>query len=1098
MATREALLQGGESGPAIVPGDPGASLLIQLVEHEREPAMPWRRKQLSADARAQLRRWIELGAPYDRDRLDDDEETSLPGPLVGAAEVSDDDRDHWSFRRLHPTAPPPVVDEGWCRTPIDRFILAQQETEGLRPNAAADRRTLLRRASFGLLGLPPTFEDVAAFVGDARADAWSRQVERLLSSPRFGERWARHWLDAARFAESHGFEQDYDRPNAHHYRDYVIRAFNRDQPYDEFIRWQIAGDEIAPEDPEAWRATGFLAAGAFPTQLTEREFERARYDELDDMVGTLGTAMLGMTIGCARCHDHKFDPIPTRDYYRLVATFTGTIRSNVELEADAARVQARHEAWQAELEPFAARLAELERTVLAGRFESWLAERAVDPQPRWRILDVTSATSSGGAHLEREPDGSWVATGANPDHDTWELVARSSPGRITGLRLEALADDALVRAGPGRATNGNFALSDLRLAVRSATGQRTPVPMTVVEASFEQAKLPVSATIDDDPISAWAIDPRFGEDHAAVYRFRRPLELPEDAVLEVRLSFANNVGHGMGRLRVAVTSEPDPRWGVDSRLGAWQLAGPFEAPDRASALETAWVTEPGGTEPHGSSDAWTDRSDLVDGKGYPLKGEIAATYLRRRIDAPSPRRLAFRVGSDDAIRIWLNGELVHEQTQPRGLTVGQDPVEVTLRAGTNRLLMKVVNFGGGYGFSFGDITESTLEGWSVALGSQLTNGEPLTPRQRAALWKEWIQRDPDWRRLAAPVEALRAREPRSSKVTVLAASEGVKPIPHHADGRGFPHFYPQTHLLERGDPDRKGEVVEPGFLQVLTDPEASDRWPPTPPPSGRSPGQRSALAAWMTDIDQGAGALLARVVVNRIWHHHFGRGLVSTPNDFGAQGAPPTHPDLLEWLAVELVQSGWRLKHIHRLILESAVYRQSGAVDETRRAIDPDNRSWWHRAPRRLEAEAIRDTLLQVTGRLDTTMFGPGSLDEGNARRSVYLFQKRGRLLPMMQVFDAPQHLVSIGRRSTTTTAPQALLLLNNENVRGLARAFGEQLAESGEPVVEAFRRTLARDPKPAEQQAVQAFLEGQSARPGAWVDLAQTMFALNEFIYVD
>ena len=277
-----------------------------------------------------LARWIDLGVAVRQaaDRSHRNREDRAPA-------ISDDGRGPQvlGIPRARAGSPPPgsARNASWVRTPIDRFILAKLESKGLTPNPPAERATLFRRLSFDLIGLPPTPEEIDSFLADNRPDAYARLVDRLLASPHFGERWARHWMDVARFAESHGYEQDYDRPFAFHYRDFLIKALNRDMPYDQFVRWQLAGDELAPDDPQAMAATGFLGAGAFPTQLTEAEFESARYNELDDMVATTGTAMLGLTVGCARCHDHKYDPILSDDYYRLACVFTTAIRSEVDL-----------------------------------------------------------------------------------------------------------------------------------------------------------------------------------------------------------------------------------------------------------------------------------------------------------------------------------------------------------------------------------------------------------------------------------------------------------------------------------------------------------------------------------------------------------------------------------------------------------------------------------------------------------------------------------------------------------------------------------------------------------------------------------------------
>jgi cytochrome c553 len=358
LSTREALVESG-----LIGADAKSSYLYSLITHAEEPHMPHGKDKLPAEMIAAIGKWLDLGAPYDK-------------PLVAgtqtepaSAQVTEDDRQFWSFQPLQSGAPPAARDEEWVKTPVDRFILAKQEELGLSPRPEADRRTLIRRAYFDLLGLPPTPEEVEAFVNDPDPQAYARLIDRLLESPHYGERWARHWMDVARFAESHGYEQDYDRPTAYPYRDFLIQAFNADLPYDKFVRWQLAGDELRPDEPLAWMATGFLGAGAFPTQLTETEFESARYDELDDMTATTGVAFLGLSVGCARCHDHKFDPIPTADYYRLASSFTTAIRSERELELDAEKTRARLAVWQVEHTPLVAELQRYEREELRRRFD---------------------------------------------------------------------------------------------------------------------------------------------------------------------------------------------------------------------------------------------------------------------------------------------------------------------------------------------------------------------------------------------------------------------------------------------------------------------------------------------------------------------------------------------------------------------------------------------------------------------------------------------------------------------------------------------------------------------------------------------------------
>ena len=688
LSTREALFDSGMVGDTAED-----SYLLSLITHEAQPHMPFKAARLADKQVDAIRRWLDLGAPYDKPLVE--KKDTAPAK---ASVITDADRQFWSFRPLA-NVQPPVIDAAdphatWCRTPIDQFLLAAQRKAGVHPNPPADRRTLIRRAYFDLLGLPPTPEEVAAFEADPSPDAYPRLIDRLLESPHYGERWARHWMDVARFAESHGYEQDYDRPHAYHYRDFLIQALNDGMPYDQFVQWQLAGDELAPDNPLALMATGFLGGGAFPTQLTEAEFESARYDELDDMVATTGVAFLGLSIGCARCHDHKFDPIPSHDYYRLAATFTTTIRSEIDLK----------------------------------------------------------------------------------------------------------------------------------------------------------------------------------------------------------------VPHAVKPLKVQVSSE-----------------------------------------------------------GFPH-------------------------------------------------------------------------------------------------------------------------------------------------------------MKHHADGRGYPHFYPQTFHLARGDVSQKQEPAEPGFLQVLIrDGKQPDHWRREPPAGwDRTSFRRAALAAWITDPHYGAGHLAARVMVNRVWHHHFGEGIVATPNDFGFQGEAPTHPELLDWLAADFIAHGWQLKRLHKQIMTSAVYMQGNQLDAARAKLDPENRLLWHRSPRRLEAEAIRDSMLALSGLLDDRMFGPGTLDESMRRRSVYFFIKRSNLIPMMMLLDWPEHLVSIGRRATTTTAPQALLFMNNPQARtyaeGLAaRAQARQDEDTDQAFIAAgFALVFQREASDAEQQAALSFLAQQTrlheaagkaadaAHRLAQVDLCQTLLSMNEFVYID
>jgi hypothetical protein len=482
ITTRESLLRGSYNGAAVKLGNGKDSRMYKLAARLEEPYMPDEGENLTADELAHLARWIDLGAPYDKPLVEADDDKT---PWTERRIADGVDR-FWSFEPLKRVEPPTVSNEAWPRTPIDRFVLAKLEEKKLAPNGPADRRTLIRRAYYDLIGLPPTPEEIEAFVKDESPEAYGKLIDRLLDSPHYGERWGRHWLDVARFAESHGFEQDYDRPFAFHFRDFVIEALNRDMPYDRFVRWQLAGDELAPDDPLALRATGFLGAGVFPTQITANEVERTRYDALDDMAGTTGVAFLGLTIGCARCHDHKFDPIPQADYYRFVSIFTTTVRSNVDVNLDPLGYRQAKEAFDRQHAPLVGVRTKYESEELPAKLAAWEKNRP-ERAAGWVVLDAVEVKSQGGATLARQADGGLLATGTNPTHDTYTIVAKVGRDPITGVRIEALADDSLVKKGPGRASNGNFALTDVEVHVAPKADPSAAKPLTLANRCKRRA-----------------------------------------------------------------------------------------------------------------------------------------------------------------------------------------------------------------------------------------------------------------------------------------------------------------------------------------------------------------------------------------------------------------------------------------------------------------------------------------------------------------------------------------------------------------------------------------------------------------------------------
>ncbi len=960
LTTRETAVKEGDTGFGIVPGKSAESLVVKSIRHEDpDLKMPQKADKLPDDAIAKIARWVDLGAPFAK-------------PLVAGkstrdkSKVSDEDRKFWSFQPLAQPQPPAVKNEAWARTPLDRFILAKLEEKGIAPSPLAEKRKLIRRAYFDLIGLPPTPEQVERFVQDDAPNAFEKIVDELLANPHYGERWGRHWLDLARYAESHGYEQDYDRPFAFHYRDYVIRALNADQPYDEFLRWQIAGDELAPENAEAWKATGFLAAGTHATQITANSAEKERYDELDDMAGTIGTAMLGLTVGCARCHDHKFDPIPVADYYRFISTFTTTVRSDHSVEINARETQEKRAVWQREHQPIVESLKQWERTELPGRFAAWLAAEPKLPLPAWLTLEADKLAISGTYYgingQKRQPDGSYLISVTAGTPDTYTFTVKTPLAGVTALRLDALGDASLPNHGPGWSQVGGFRLTSFKAGAK-ATKDAAPKDVKITE--WRSSNAPEKA---EKPDASWMVSKPDGRDLTAVFRLAEPLNVEAGGELTITMKFTTGMDRvNLGRFRLAVSSDAEP---------------------------------------------------ALTGDPFPLKDYLAAQSAASAGKAPA-----------------------------------------------------------------------------------LVADKPLPPLARL-----YCTTDPEWQKLNDAVAAHAKQEPRGEFQRALVSSEGLLAVRLHTQG---PDFFEKTFFLKRGDVNQKQSEAVPGFLQIVSRADES-RWQAAPPAEARTPMKRAALARWITDAESGAGHLAARVIVNRLWQHHLGRGIVTTPSDFGAQGEKPTHPELLDFLANELIRGGWRLKPLHKQIMLSAVYQQEVSSDPARVTLDPNNLLFSRRPRLRLESETIRDSILAVSGVLDAKMFGAGTLDPAMKRRSIYFQIKRSQLPPMMVTFDAPDTLQSMGQRGSTTVAPQALLLMNNEQIRGAAKTWAKQLAPlpAEQAVARAFSTALGRAPRNDELASVTEFLRTQTesyqatdktdAAELARADFCQMTFGLNEFLYVE
>jgi mono/diheme cytochrome c family protein len=871
LTRRSTALAGGEGGAAVVPGQPEESLLFEKVAAgEMPPRNPLKPEQVAA-----VRRWIEIGAPYPVEPL-------RPGRAG---------REWWSLRPIGRPRPP-ETDDPWVRSPIDAFVLARLKEQGLGPSPEAGRAALIRRLMFDLTGLPPTPEEIKAFVADPAPDAYERLVDRLLESPRYGERWGRHWLDVVRFGESHGYESNKVRPDAWPYRDYVIRAFNRDTPLDRFMLEQLAGDTLTGADAD-WltqSATGFLVGGTHDlvkTFMFEAKL-RQRADDLDDMITATATAFLGLTVNCARCHDHKFDPISQRDYYGLQAVFAGVMHNEREIDLEVAP-EARRQA--AELER------ELERVTRQGD----------DLEPPARP-DA------------REPLRPMVRTVRN--------VERFAPIQARYVRFTI-----------ARSSDGNEACLD-ELEVWTAGGDGDEPRNVALSASGATAS--ASSESPDSPL--------------------------------YKVAHLNDGLYG------------------DER--SWL------ARDRGSCWAEIALARP-------------ERIDRV-------------IWSR---DRQGPNR--------DRIPIEYSIEVADEPGRWREVASSSDRPEFSLQASIK---------------------------------------SPV-PRERAAL----ARRQTD---LRGQLDALGLKRK-------VYAGTFLPPEP--------------TYVLVRGDPTRRGERVSPAGLAAVAPPSSMAA-------DGSEAERRRALAAWLGDR---ANPLPPRVMVNRVWHYHFGQGIVATPSDFGFNGAPPTHPELLDWLAREFLEDGLRLKPLHRRIVTSSTYRQSSRPRAEALKLDGKNRWLWRMTPRRLEAEAIRDAMLAVSGQLNPRMGGPGfsvweknntfiahfdpkaSLGPDEFRRMVYEFRPKSQQDPTFGAFDCPDGALVTPRRSVSTTALQALNLLNGNFILEQSAALAGRLErEAGtgptDQAARGFQLALGRLPTEAEQAAARALIADHGVAA-----FCRALFNANEFVYI-
>ncbi len=1081
----DSLMTGGASGAtSILPHKPAESdLLTRVASRRPEQRMPPAGPRLSRDEVTLIRRWIQQGAPV---------------PDQGQQRV---ESDHWAFGPRTRPEPPEVARAEWVRNPIDRFVLARLEAEGLAPSPEADRRTLVRRLYLDLLGLPPRPEEVDAFLADESPEATDKLVDRLLASPHFGERWARYWLDLARYADSDGYEKDTPRPFAWRWRDWVIDAINRDLPYDQFTIEQLAGDLLPEATQEQLVATGFHR-----NTLTNREGgvdpEQYRVEQIIDRTNTTGTVWLGLTLACAQCHTHKYDPITQTEYYRFFAFFNDaderdiTAPTPAELAAynEASRdFRAAHEALESEV---ATLVADYERDELPARQAAWEADPA-GWEPAWTpLMPVELASMRGGTELGRRDDGAFITGAAKPERDTYEIITDPGPGAIGAVRLELLADDSLPARGPGRAGNGNLVLSEFELAVLPAEGEPRPVAIASATADHSQDGYSIAASIDGNRGTGWALLPQIGQDHTALYTLAEPLMLAAGERLRVRIVQEYGTAHTLGLFRLAFGAEGDWRPCGEAATASVGGASFTVQPDGAVLVSganpetdiyyvTAKVELPRVTGIR--LEALPDDSLGNGGPGRVAHGNFVVTELAvtAQYGAGEAKPLALRHATSnhdqdkypiveaidgDRSDVRNNGWAImphagqrhraaFEVTEP---AVGEGPV--TLRFQIDQL------WGG----------QHTLGKFrlSVTGDDYPVDIRELTPELRLALEQPRAERAAEQQ---AAVDAYyRAQDP-------YLAEQQRRVESHLAEGPPAPNTMAQafaqradardTRLMIRGDFMRPGPAVKPATLAVL---------PPLEPRGERA--DRLDLARWLTEPEN---PLTSRVEVNRIWAHLFGAGLVRTPNDWGTRGEPPTHPELLDWLADEFIARGWSRKELIRLIVGSATYRQTSATRPELLELDPENRLVARQGRYRLQAEVLRDVGLASSGLLNDAVGGPSirpplpagmtMLSYANGmnwsettgpdkyRRGLYIFFQRTVPYPMLMTFDAPDSNTACPRRERSNTPLQALTMLNDPVIFECAQALGRDVAElpgtRDERFAALFERTVARPPTERERQ---------------------------------
>ncbi len=1133
---------------AIVPGDLAASeVWARITSDDPDVIMPppgAKKRALTEADRAAIASWIEQGAPYES---------------------------HWSFVAPRAASLPAVADPSWLRDELDAFTLARMQAAGVAPSPAADPAALARRVFLDLTGLPPSTEELDAFLAACAADAttsnvttsnvttaggeaaqvatlavsgaaYEALVDRLLTQEPYRSRVAEHfavsWLDAARYADTSGIHTDNGR-QMWLWRDQLLVSLRDNTPFDQFVTEQLAGD-LLPDATEAQRvASGFNRnhvttdeGGAIPEEyLVEYAVDR---------VNTVSSVFLGLTAGCARCHDHKFDPITQSDYYGLLAYFNSVDEPGLYSQTpDANRAYEPFLAvpspeQRVQLDELEAHIEELSRQLdepIPGEdderreFREQTAARAGLAWTTPRVVEARSSEAL--TRLVLQDDGALLAEGLHPQQEDYEIVLATQADGLRLLLLEALSVPG--QAGAGRASHGNAVISTLRLDVRSvgSGGEDAwrPVPLMWAWSDHTQTNFDHEPTrvLDDDHALGWAVD---GNDNAGPRNLlllsAEPFGEVGGSELRVRIAFRSPYAeHSLGRIRFRVSPLADAS-ALAPSLGRWWRAGPFSTDvGGATHYDTSFGPELGATIDRDARFGptrrqWSFDGALADGQVSALGDALGVTYVGRTIWSPDARELELALGSDDGVMLFHDGELVFENPVDRGPALDQDRTTIALHPGLNAVVLKVVNTGGPTAFAWQALQpDDVLAG---ELGAALLPDDAVTEEQREDFQLAWRRtRFAGYRELDDARTA--ARDERVGLETDVPATMVMQEL-----SEPRPTFVLDRGQYDHPDEDRQVQRGTPAFLPPL--------------PEG-APSNRLGLAQWLVAPEN---PLLARVSVNRLWALVFGAGLVRSAEDFGLQGSWPTHPELLDRLAVDFRESGWDVRALLRRLVTSATYRQASVVREDLVALDPDNELLARYPRRRLGAEQIRDLALYTSGLLVERFGGPSvkpyqpeglwaevSMLASNTRnfmrgegedlwrRSIYTYWKRAVPPPALMLLDAPTRESCVIQRQVTNTPLQALALWNDEQFVEAARKLAEraldrpggsrspQAASTGDgmtPVpghddearVEWIMRTCTgRAPEPTELARLTAALDDFRARFVAEPDAAEQLLAVGE-----